>query len=187
MLKKVLIGLVVVVGILVIVIATRPATFHIERSQSIAAPAQVVFPLVNDFRDWPAWSPWEKLDPNLKRMHSGAPLGEGAMYAWSGNDQVGEGKMTIVESKPNRLIGIKLEFIKPWTATNKTTFTFSGSGDTTKVTWAMDGENNFMAKAFSMFMDMDSMVGKDFEKGLSSLSGVAASEFKKKQSRAMQQ
>ena len=178
--KKIGIGLVVVLAIAVAIVATRPSEFHIERSKTIAAPADVVFLFVNDFHDWPSWSPWEKLDPQMQKSHSGAPLGKGAVYEWSGNDQVGKGRMTIKESRPNQLVGIQLEFMEPWTATNDTTFTFHGSGSTTKLTWAMDGENDFMAKAFSLFMDMDALVGKDFETGLDALAKVAAAEAEKR-------
>jgi len=181
MLKKIAIGVGVVIVLLVVVVATRPSEFRIERSKSIDAPPEVVFLFVNDFHDWPAWSPWEKLDPGMQRSHSGAPEGKGAMYAWSGNDQVGKGKMTIVESRPNERVGIELEFQEPWTATNQTTFAFGRAGDGTKLTWAMEGKNGFVAKAFSMFMDMDAMVGKDFEKGLDALSLVAAAEAKKRE------
>src|SRR5688572_24696154 len=175
MLKKILIGVAAAFLLLVIVIATRPAEFRIERSTAISAPPEVVFAQVNDFRAWPAWSPWEKLDPGMKRTHSGAPSGVGAMYAWSGNDDVGEGRMTIEKSDPSSTIGIKLEFIKPFAATNQATFTFAPSGNSTKVTWAMDGKNGFAAKAASLFMDMDKLVGADFERGLASLKTIAES------------
>jgi uncharacterized protein YndB with AHSA1/START domain len=181
MLKKIGIALLAIILIFVVVVALQPADFKIERSKSIPAPPEVVFSLVNDFHDWPAWSPWEKLDPNMKKTHSGAPLGKGAMYAWAGNDEVGEGRMTITESEPNRLVGLKLEFLKPFEATNQTTFTFGGGGNSTNVTWAMTGKNNFISKAFSMFVDMDAMVGKDFEKGLTELGAVSVAEAKKRE------
>ncbi len=175
MLKKVLIGVGAVIVLLLIVIATRPATFHIERSATMAAPPESAFAQVNDFHNWGAWSPWEKLDPNMKRTHGGAPSGVGATYAWVGNNEVGEGRMTIEKSEPGKLVQIKLEFIKPFEATNIATFSFSPSGDGTKVTWAMDGNNNFMSKAFHMVMDMDKLVGSDFEKGLAAMKSAAES------------
>jgi hypothetical protein len=173
--KKILIGVAAAIVLLVIVIATRPAEFRIERSTTIGAPPERAFALVNDFRAWSAWSPWEKLDPGMKRTHSGAPSGVGAVYGWSGNDDVGEGRMTIEKSDPSSTIGIKLEFIKPFAATNQTTFTFAPNGSSTKVTWAMDGKNGFAAKAASLFMDMDKLVGADFERGLASLKTIAES------------
>ena len=165
MAKKILIGLVVIIGILVAVIATRPSSFHIERAADMNAPPAVVFAQVNDFHRWEAWSPWAKLDPSMKAEFSDAAAGEGAIYSWSGNDQVGEGKMTIVESKPPERVRLKLEFLKPYAAQNITAFDFKGDNGKSKVTWAMEGNNNFMMKAFSMFMNMDVMIGKDFEKG----------------------
>jgi hypothetical protein len=141
----------------------------------MAAPPQNAFALVNDFHAWAAWSPWEKMDPDMKKTFGGAPSGAGATYAWTGNKQVGEGKMTIEKTSPPSLVGIKLEFFKPFAATNQATFTFTPSGEGTKVTWAMDGENNFVGKAFSMFMDMDKMVGADFEKGLAAMKTLAES------------
>lgn len=184
MMKKILIALVAVIAVLLVVIATRPSTFQIERSATIAAPAEVVFASLNDFHRWSDWSPWEKIDPNMKRTFEGAASGVGAIYGWTGNDEVGEGRMTITESKPAEKIGIKLEFIKPWSATNQTVFTLKPAGDKVSVTWTMSGTNGFMMKAFSMFMNMDEMVGKDFEKGLASLATVAQAEAKKQQEEA---
>jgi len=173
MLKKVGIGVVVLVVVLVVFIATRPSTFHIERSTKIAAPPELIFGLIDDFRKWQDWSPWEKLDPAMKKTHSGAPSGTGAIYSWTGNDDVGEGRMTITSSKPPEQVQIKLEFLKPWEATNTTTFTVKSGDGGANVTWAMDGNNNFASKAFGLFMDMDAMIGKDFEKGLSAMKALA--------------
>ena len=173
MARKILIGVAAVIVLLVLVILTRPSTFHVERSITMAAPPENAFAQVNDFRAWPAWSPWEKLDPQMKRTHEGSPAGVGAKYAWVGNDQVGEGRMTIEKSEKPSIVGIKLEFLKPWEATSATTFTFAPTSQGSKVTWAMDGENNFMAKAASLFMDMDKMIGADFEKGLAAMKAAA--------------
>jgi hypothetical protein len=169
MARKILIGLVVVVALFLGLVATRPSTFRIERSLSMTAMPHVVFGRVNDFHAWARWSPWEQLDPNLKRSYSGAPSGAGAIYEWVGNDDVGQGRMTIVESIRASKVGIKLEFLKPWQATNHTTFSFVPDRGGTKVTWAMEGQNNFMMKAATLFMDMDKMVGADFERGLNNL------------------
>ena len=156
--------------------ATRPADFRIVRSRTVAAPPEVVHAYVNDFHKWPEWSPWEKLDPAMKREFSGAPAGHRARPThWSGNDDVGEGRMTITDSRAAQSVTIRLEFLKPFAATNTTQFDFAPSGSGTNVTWAMTGHNNFMAKAFSAFMDMDKMVGADFEKGLAGLDTATAS------------
>lgn len=174
-LPKVLIGIGVVIGVLLIVIATRPSTFHIERSTTISAPPEAAFAQVNDFHAWGAWSPWDKLDPGMKRTYEGPPSGVGAKYSWVGNDKVGEGRMTIEKSDKPSVIGVKLEFLKPFATTNQTTFTFTPTGGGTKVVWAMDGNNNFMGKAFSLFMDMDKLVGADFERGLAAMKTAAES------------
>jgi hypothetical protein len=173
MARKILLGVAALVVILVLVVLTRPATFHIERSITMAAPPENAFAQVNDFHAWPAWSPWEKLDPAMKKTFDGPATGVGAQYAWSGNDQVGEGRMTVEKSKTPSEIGIKLEFLKPFAATNQTTFTFAPAAGGSKVTWAMDGENSFMAKAASLFMDMDKLIGGDFEKGLAAMKTAA--------------
>jgi len=141
----------------------------VERSATIAAPPERVFNKVQDFHAWEAWSPWAKMDPAMKTTYSGAPAGTGAVYDWSGNDDVGTGRMTIVETKPAQDIHIKLEFFKPWEALTKTRFQFQPEGNGTKVTWRMDGTNTFMSKAMSLVMNMDEMIGKDFERGLAEL------------------
>jgi len=173
MLKKILIGLGAIIVVFVAIIAMQPSEFRIVRSATISAPAPAVFAQVNDFHNWEKWSPWEKLDPAMKKKYEGAPAGTGAIYSWVGNNEVGEGRMTITESRPNDLIGIKLEFLKPFAATNTTEFTFKPEGDQTVVTWSMFGENNLMSKAFGLFMNMDKMVGGDFEKGLAQMKAVA--------------
>jgi hypothetical protein len=173
MLKKILIGLGALFALLLIIISLQPATFHVERSISMAAPPEAAFAQVNDFHGWSAWSPWEKLDPALKRTHDGAPAGVGAKYAWAGNKDVGEGRMTIEKSEPGKLVSIKLEFLKPFEATNQATFTFAKTPEGSKTTWAMDGKNNFISKAMSLVMNMDKMIGPDFERGLASLKTIA--------------
>jgi hypothetical protein len=178
MVKKILIGVVVVILGFVLVVATRPAEFRIARSITIDAPPDVAFALVDDFHEWQKWSPYEKIDPAMKKTFTGAARGQGAAYAWAGSDKVGEGRMTIEQSRAASLISIKLEFVKPFTATNTATFTFSGGPRTTEVTWAMDGKNNFVAKAACMFMDMDKLVGADFERGLSALKSQAEANAK---------
>lgn len=178
MLKKILIVLLVIIVALAVIIARQPSDFVISRSTTINAPAATVFEQVNDFHKWDAWSPWAKLDPAMKKSHEGAAAGVGAMYAWSGNDQVGEGRMSLTESRPSQIIRIKLEFLKPFAATNTAEFRFKPDGNQTTVTWSMFGTNNFMAKAFGLFMNMDRLVGGDFEKGLAQLKAVAETTAK---------
>lgn len=176
MAKKILLVLLVIVAGLCTFILTRPDTFHIERSATVAAPPEIVYARLDNFHRWPEWSPWEKLDPNMKRTYAGPESGPGASYAWTGNDKVGEGRMTIEDATPASKVAIKLEFIKPFAATDQATFVLVPEGNATKVTWSMDGKNNFMSKAFSVFMNMDKMVGADFEKGLASLNTVAVQD-----------
>ena len=173
MLVKILIGVAVVIVILVIVIATRPAKFRIERAIKISAPPTSAFALVNDFHRWGTWSPWEKMDPNLQRTYEGAEAGPGSIYSWKGNNKVGEGRMTIEQSQPSSKVVIKHEFFRPFKATNTATFTFTPEGDGTMVNWAMDGCNGFVSKAFHMLMDMDKLVGADFERGLAAMKDQA--------------
>jgi len=180
--KKILLGAIVVivlaVAIFCVVVAMQPSRYHVERSASISAPPAVVFNQVNDFHKWEAWSPWAKLDPNMKTTYEGAPAGTGAMYSWTGNDQVGQGRMTITDSKPGELVKIKLEFTKPFAATNATDFIFAPQGNQTSVKWTMEGDNNFIGKAFGLFMSMDKMIGGDFEKGLAQMKSVAEAAAK---------
>ncbi len=172
MLKKILIGLVVILIVFCVVVALQPAHYGVERTAVISAPAAMVFTQVNDFHNWQAWSPWAKLDPSIKQTYEGVPSGAGAIYTWVGNNKVGEGRMTITESRPSDLIKIKLEFVKPFASTCATEFTFKPEGNQTRTTWSMSGENNFIAKAFCLFMNMDKMVGGDFEKGLAQMKSV---------------
>lgn len=178
MLKKVLIVLAVVVIAFLAFVATRPATYHIERSVNIAAPPAVVFPYVNSLKNFVLWSPWEKRDPNQKTTFTGPDEGVGAGYAWVGNDEVGEGKMAIVESKPNELVKSDLEFIKPFASKSGVTYTLVPEGDGTKLTWGMDGSNDFTGKLFSVFVNMDTMLGKDFDEGLANLKTLVEAKAK---------
>jgi uncharacterized protein YndB with AHSA1/START domain len=169
MLLNILLVLAAVLAGLILLIATRPAHFCISRSTTIEAPPATIFAHVNQFRAWEAWSPWEKLDPALQRNYEGPVGGEGAVYRWIGNQRVGEGAMTITESRPNALIEIRLEFQKPFACRNAVDFTFKPEGDRTTVTWNMAGQNNFVAKAMHLIMSMDKMVGGQFEQGLAQL------------------
>jgi hypothetical protein len=172
----VLLSLAAVVVVFLIVVALRPAQYRVARSTTIDAPPPVVFAQVNDFHKWEAWNPWGKIDPAMKQTYEGAPAGVGAAYSWVGNKEVGEGRMTITESRPHESVKIRLDFHKPFAGTSVADFTFvpQGSGQTL-VTWNMTGENNFMGKAMCLFVNMDKMIGGQFEKGLADMKRVAES------------
>lgn len=178
-LKTVLIAIVAVVAIFLVVVALQPADFLVTRSTRVAAPASAVFPLVNDMHQWAGWSPWDKIDPAMTRTFQGPASGVGSVYGWSGTHDVGEGRMTITESKPQELVRIKLEFSKPFVAENDVQFAFKQDGAQTAVTWSMTGQKNFVSKAIGLFMSMDRMVGGQFEKGLADLKTEAEAPPKK--------
>ncbi len=179
MLKKILIVVAVIVVVFLVVVAMQPADYRVERHATFSAPPDVVFGQVNDFHKWDAWSPWAKLDAAVKNTFDGPAAGTGAIFAWAGNSKVGEGRMTISESHPSDLVRIKLEFIKPFPSVCTTEFTFKPEGNNTTITWTMTGHNNFIAKAFCLFMNMDKMVGGDFERGLAQMRTVAEAVGKK--------
>jgi hypothetical protein len=155
--------------VLIVIVALQPSEYRVARSTKISAPPAAVFAQVNDFRKWAAWNPWGKIDPAMKQSYEGASAGVGAIYAWTGNNEVGEGRMTITESRPSELIRIKLEFFKPFAGNSLADFTFKPEGDQTAVTWSMTGQSNFTAKAVHLFMNMDKMIGGQFEKGLADM------------------
>ena len=151
--------------------ATRPDSFSVRRTASIQAPPEKIHGLLSDFRAWEAWSPWEKLDPKMKRTYSGEPKGKGARYAWSGNSEVGEGSMTITEAQASR-VALDLDFVRPFEGHNKVVFTLAPKGEATEVTWSMSGPSPYITKVMQVFCDMDGMIGKQFEAGLASLKAV---------------
>ena len=168
--------LAIVGGVLVVAIAaillyatTQPDTFRVARTQSIKASPDKIYAFINDFRSWPSWSPYEKKDPAMKRTMSGPPAGLGAVYAWEGNGEVGQGRMEIVEAKRASKVAIKLDFIKPFEAHNMAEFTLEPRGDATAVTWAIYGPMPYFSKVMCLFLDMDKMIGRDFEIGLANL------------------
>lgn len=164
----------VLLGGFLLFVASKPNSFSIERSMEIQAPPEDVFALINDFHMWSQWSPWEKLDPAMKKTFSGSEKGAGSEYAWAGNKKVGEGKMEIIEAQAPSKVTMKIDFLKPFEAHNVTEFTIvSSDGQTSTVTWKMSGPNPFMMKAVGVFMNMDKVVGKDFETGLTNLKALA--------------
>jgi len=177
--KTILIAIpVIIVGFLIIV-AMQPSEFQVVRSATIAAPPDAIFPHVNELKKWEAWSPWMKLDPNAKSTYEGPPAGNGAAMSWAGNKDVGEGKMTITESRPPEFVRLHLEFYKPMAGTSESEFTFKPEGSQTAVTWSMTGKNNFIGKAMCLIMNMDKMVGGQFEKGLADLKLQVETAIKK--------
>jgi hypothetical protein len=170
---KILIGLLIVLGLVAMLIASRPSAFRVTRSMSIAAAPSAIFPLVNDFRNWPDWSPWDKFDPNMTKTYEGPPKGVGAVYRWSGNKHVGEGSTTITESKPNELVRMRLQFVRPFRCDNPVEFRFQPAGNETLVTWSMTGDYNFVTKAMGLVVNMDKMTGDQFTEGLTNLKRIA--------------
>lgn len=173
MLQTVAIVVVILIAAVLILAALKPTSFRYERSTSIEAPPQKVFPLIDDFHNWKQWSPWEKLDPALQRTYSGPPSGKGAVYAWQGNKNVGSGRMEITDSQPAKKVLIKLDFISPFEAHNTAEFTLAPESGGTKVTWAMYGPSPFMPRLMSVFMNMEKMLTKSFDEGLASMKALA--------------
>lgn len=178
MLKKILIGIAIIIVGFVIVVAMQPGEYRVTRSTTIVAPPEAVFPYVNELKKWEVWNPWGKIDPAMKLTYAGPPAGKDASYAWAGNNEVGEGKLTITESQPSERIQTHLEFIKPMAGTSTGEFTFKPEGNQTVVTWTMSGPKNFISKAFCLFMNMDKMIGGQFEQGLAQLKTIVESENK---------
>jgi hypothetical protein len=172
MAKKILIVLAVLCVGLYVAISLQPSTFSVQRSATMAAPPATVFAQVNDLAAWDAWSPWKKLDPNPKKTMSIPSAGKGATFAWAGNKEIGEGSLTILDSKPDEMVDLDQAFIKPFAGKARINFTFAPEGGRTKVTWTMDGTNDFVGKALCLVMDMDATLGKDFEQGLANMKAV---------------
>ena len=173
MIKIIALVIVVLVVAVLIYAATKPDTFRVQRATRINAPPEKIFALINDYHRWGSWSPYEKLDPDMKRTYSGAANGTGAVYEWEGNSKAGKGRMEIADSVPPSQVAIKLDFVKPFEAHNLVQFTLQPTGPSTDVTWAMQGPSPYMMKLMHVFINMDRMVGKDFETGLANLKAVA--------------
>ena len=173
MFKTIALAIVVLLAVTVVVVlilaASKPDVFRVARSTSIKAPPDKIYALINDFHRWTAWSPYEKKDPDMKRTFSGATSGKGAAYEWEGDKNVGKGRMKIADTSPPFRITIKLDMLKPIEAHNTVVYTLEPRGDSTNVTWAMEGQTPFLGKVIHVFIDMDKMVGRDFEEGLASL------------------
>jgi uncharacterized protein YndB with AHSA1/START domain len=172
-LKIAAIAIGVAIAAVLVFAATRPDSFRVQRSATIKAPPEKIFPLINDFQKWQAWSPWEDIDPVLRRTYSGPPSGKGTAYAWAGNKDVGQGRMEIIEAAPPAKVVIKLDFLKPFEAHNIAEYTLEKQGDATQVTWAMHGPSSYLAKLMGIFFSMDRMVGTKFEEGLAKLKALA--------------
>ena len=173
MLKLIALAVVVPVAGFLIYAATRPDSFRVQRTTSIKAPPEKIFPLINDFQRWGAWSPYEKKDPTMKRTLSGAPSGKGAVYEWTGNKEIGQGRMEITETAAPSRVTLKLDFSRPFEAHNIVDFTLEPRGDSTQVTWAIHGPSPFMSKAMGIVLNMDKMIGTDFEAGLADLKAIS--------------
>lgn len=172
MIKKIAIVIVVALAAVLGYAATRPDTFRVQRTISIKAPPAKILAQVNNFHDWSSWSPYEKLDPAMKRTFSGAASGPGAAYAWDGNGDAGAGRMEIKETSPSKTV-IKLDFSKPFESSNVAEFSIDTQGESSNVTWSMYGPAPYISKVMGLFFNMDSMIGKDFEAGLANLKAVA--------------
>jgi hypothetical protein len=173
MIKTIAIVLALLIAVTLIYAATKPDSFRIERSTTIKAAPEKIFALINEFKQWEVWSPWEKIDPALKRTYSGAASGVGAIYEWSGNKDIGQGRMEIVESAPSAKVSLKLDFATPFEAHNRVDFTLAQQGDTTTVTQAMYGPSPYMSKLMTLFFSMDKMVGDKYEAGLANIKAIA--------------
>jgi uncharacterized protein YndB with AHSA1/START domain len=173
MIKKILAGVAVLFALVLIYGAFQPGHFRVQRTVAIQAPPEKVFPLINDFHNWPAWSPWEKLDPHMKRTLSGPPSGPGAAYDWDGNNKAGKGRMEITDSVPDSKVGIKIDFIRPMEGSDAVEFTLQPNGAGTNVTWVMSGPLTFPGKVMTIFVSMDSLIGSDFDTGLAKMKAVA--------------
>ena len=175
MLSTILLVLVLVIAVILAIAATKPNSFKVERSARIEAPPEKIFPLINDFRRWGAWSPWEHVDPDMKRTFSGPDSGVGSIYEWEGNNKAGKGRMEITQSRPSSHVSLNLDFIKPFKASNVTEFDFVPNGNATDFRWVMHGPSPFVTKIMMVFTTMDKMIGKDFDQGIVNLKKAAAS------------
>lgn len=172
MFKTIVIGVGVLLAVVLVYAAFKPAAFRVERSANFKAVPEKIFPLINDFHQWEAWSPWEKIDPNIQRKYSGAASGVGAIYEWNGNSEIGQGRMEIIESMPDKVV-LKLDFIKPMEGHNTVEFTLKQQGDESVVSQVMHGPSPYLSRLMTVFFSMDKMIGTKFEEGLANLKTLA--------------
>jgi carbon monoxide dehydrogenase subunit G len=170
---RIVIGLAVIIAVLLLFATTKPDTFRVERTMSIKAPQEKIYALINDFHEWKSWSPFEKLDPAMNKTFTGSLNGKGAVYEWSGNSKAGSGRMEITDTVQYSKITIKLDFIKPFEGHNTAEFTLQPDGENTKITWAMFGPNLYVGKVMSIFFNMDTMLGREFDKGLADIKSLS--------------
>ena len=175
MLKIILIAIPTIIVVFLVIVAMQPSTYRVTRSVAITAPQEVVFPHMNELKKWEAWNPWGKADPNMKLTYGGPAAGVGANYSWAGNNEVGEGRAIITESRPSESVKYKMEFFKPMSGSSEMEFTFKPQGNQTEVTVTVTGERNFVVKAFCVCMSMDKMMGGKLEQALAELKGIAES------------
>jgi hypothetical protein len=175
MLRWILIGIAAVIAAFVVVVALQPSEFHLARTATVEAPADAVFAQVNDLKKWEKWSPWAKIDPNVKMTYEGPSEGAGTMASWSGNSEVGEGKMTLVESRPGELVKVNVDMVKPMEGSSRSEFTFKPDGDKTAVTWHMSAHHNFLQKAMCLVMNGKKMMREMMDEGLSKMNTAAKS------------
>ncbi len=179
MMQKVLVGLIATIGSFVALILLQPSDYQVTRTTTVAAPAQEVFAQIDDFHRWQAWSPWAERDPKVKTSFQGPSSGKGAVFAWSGNNEVGEGRMTLMESQPGALVKIRTDFVKPFVGTSYSDFTLKPDGDGTSLTWSMSGQNDFIGKAICLFVSMDKVLGGEMAKGLAGIKRIAEAAAQK--------
>lgn len=179
MMQKIFIGLIATIGSLFALVLLQPSDYRVTRTMVMSAPAATVFAQIDDFHRWQAWSPWAKRDPAAKASFDGPASGKGAVFAWSGNNEVGAGRMTLTESRPAEAVRIKTDFMKPFVGTSYSDFSLKPEGSGTTVSWTMSGENDFIAKAICLFVSMDNVLGGEMEKGLASIKALVEVDTKK--------
>lgn len=173
MIKKIFLAIGLLVALILIYAAFKPGDFRVQRTIAIQAPPENIFPLIDDFHHWPSWSPWEKLDPNMKRTLSGPLSGVGSIYEWDGNNKAGKGRMEITDSVASSKVGIRLDFIKPMEGHDAVEFSVQPNGNSTSVTWVMSGPLTYPGKVMTVFVSMDKLIGSDFERGLANMKAAA--------------
>lgn len=179
MMQKILVGLIATIGSFVALILLQPSDYRVSRTMVMSAPAPDIFAQIDNFHRWQAWSPWAKRDPAAKASFDGPASGKGAVFAWSGNNEVGEGRITLTESRPGESVTIKTDFVKPFVGTSYSDFSLKPDGSGTSVSWTISGQNDFIAKAICLFVSMDKVLGGEMEKGLAGIKQLVEADTKK--------